>query len=68
MVVVLIFFLFLIIKHDIPFCLFDIGFEHLIGRIGQLAPLIELILEVVVADIGVAIGDADVVAFGFEDA
>lgn len=55
MVVVFVLLLVLVVEHDIPLGLFDIRLEHLIWRVRQFAPLVNLLLEQVVPDVRVSV-------------
>ena len=55
MVVVFVLFPFLVVEHDIPFSLLNVGLENFVGRVGQLAPLIQLVLKTMVPNVGVAV-------------
>ena len=63
-VVVFVLFPFLVVEHDIPFSLLNVGLEKFVGRVGQLATLIQLALKTVLPNVWVAIGHANVLSFG----
>ena len=49
--------------------MFVVGFEYFVGPLVFFSPVVffDFVFEVVVADVGVAVGDADVDAFVFKD-
>lgn len=67
-VVILVLLLVLVVEHHILFGLVDGGLEDLVGPWVLLAPVVFLVLvfEVMVADVGVSIGHADVDALVLE--
>ena len=55
MVVVFVFFLLLVVEHDVPLRLLNVRLEHFVRRVGQFAPFVQLVFEQVVADVRVAV-------------
>lgn len=68
MIVILVLLLILIVENQLLLALLNSWLEYFVGPLVLLAPvvLLRLVLEVVVADIGVAVGDADVDSLVFE--
>lgn len=66
-VVVFVFLFVFVVEDDFSFWLFDGGFEYFVGPLVLFSPVVffDFVFEVVVADVGVAVGDADVDAFVF---
>ena len=64
MVIILIFLLILIVKLHIS--LGDVRLENFVRAWWQNRPLVFRLLEIIAANIDIAVADADVVAFGFE--
>lgn len=65
-VVVLILFLVLVAEYNVLITLVDVGLENLVRAVRQLAPFVGWILEVMVANVRISVGYANIEPFVFE--
>lgn len=66
MVVVFVLLFVLVIEYDISLRLLNVGLEDFVWRVGQLAPFVQFLLEVMVTNVRVTVRDAHVVSAGFK--